>query len=296
MDKVKLRVLRVALQKSGKLSEGSFALLNKCSYQIRPTRSHYLLHSEKMNTEFLMLRDDDIPGFVDSKASDLGIVGENGYIEYSLANPQHDLEIIARLKFSQCRLSIAVAGESQIRTLADLQGKTIATSYPATLKDFLQRSGLSAKIIVMHGSVELAPKIAIADAICDLVSSGATLREHGLVELEVLLYSEAVLIGQKSASPAILERRKELLFRLQSVINAENRKYIMLHIAKAQLKQLNELLPASLAPTIMPLHGTEEKLAVHILTKEDTLWETIDKLKALGASSILVLPIEKMME
>lgn len=288
--------LRVALQKSGKLSEGSFELLNKCSFKLRPSKNHYLIQSNELNTSFLLIRDDDIPGFVDSDASDIGIVGENGYFEYILENPLHNLEVVARLKFAHCRLSIAVPQDGGIKTIQDLNGKTIATSYPESLRDFLNKHGVNAKILIMHGSVELAPKIAIADAICDLVSTGATLKENALVELEVIFQSEAVLIGRKNASSEIRERTNELVFRLQSVINAKDSKYIMLHIDKSQIESLQTLLPGCESPTVLPLHGSDNKVAVHVVSKEGVFWDTIAKLKSIGASSILVLPIEKMME
>lgn len=288
--------LRIALQKSGKLSEGSFELLNKCSFKLRASKNHYLIQSNELNTSFLLIRDDDIPGFVDSDASDIGIVGENGYFEYILENPQHNLEVVAKLKFAYCRLSIAVPQDGDIKTIADLNGKTIATSYPESLRDFLNKNNIDAKILVMHGSVELAPKIAIADAICDLVSTGATLKENALVELEVIFESEAVLIGRKNAGSEIRERTQELVFRLQSVINAKDSKYIMLHIDKNQIEQLQKLLPGCESPTVLPLHGSDNKVAVHVVSKEGVFWDTIAKLKSIGASSILVLPIEKMME
>ena len=288
--------LRVALQKSGKLSEGSLDLLNKCSFKLRPAKNHYLIQSKEMNTDFLMIRDDDIPGFVDSNASDIGIVGENGYIEYILENPEHDLEIMAKLKFAACRLSIAAAHDSEIKTVADLAGKTIATSYPETLRDFLNKHQVKARILVMHGSVELAPKIAIADAICDLVSTGTTLKENGLVELEVILESEAVLIGRRSASNEIRQRTAELMYRLQSVIDAKDSKYIMLHIDKDNVSKLKDILPGCESQTVLHLHGSDNKVAVHVVSKEGVFWDTIAKLRSIGASSILVLPIEKMME
>lgn len=288
--------LRVALQKSGKLSEGSLDLLNKCSFKLRPAKNHYLIQSKEMNTDFLMIRDDDIPGFVDSDASDIGIVGENGYIEYILENPEHNLTVIAKLGFAGCRLSIAAAQDSGIQTLADLNGKTIATSYPETLRDFLAKNNLKAKILVMHGSVELAPKIAIADAICDLVSTGTTLKENGLAELHVILESEAVLIGRKTAGAEISARTNELVFRLQSVINAKDSKYIMLHIDKSNVDKLKDILPGCESPTVLHLHGSDNKVAVHVVSKEGVFWDTIAKLKSIGASSILVLPIEKMMD
>lgn len=286
--------LRVALQKSGKLSDGSIELLNKCSFKIRPAKNHYLVKSKELDTDFLMVRDDDIPGFIDRGVADLGIMGENLFIEYDLSHEDSQLEIITRLEFATCRLSIAVRANSDIRHLADLNGKTIATSYPATLANYLIQNKIEANIVVMHGSVELAPKIGIADAICDLVSTGTTLKENDLVEMQVILKSEAILVGHKDMSKSTRAKVKELVFRFQSVINVRNSKYIMLHINKTALSQLKELLPGYEAPTILDLQGHPEKVAVHVVSEEQHLWDTINKLKKIGASSILVMNIEKM--
>lgn len=290
------RRLRIAIQKAGKLSEGSIDLLNKCNFNIRVTKNHYLIQSQEMDVDILLVRDDDIPGFVDSDASDIGIVGENGYTEYTLLNPMHKLKIIHSLQFAACRLSIAVNSDLEIKTLLDLNNKTIATSYPAILRDFLNKHQINAKILVMHGSVELAPKIGIANAICDLVSTGTTLKENSLSELHVILPSQAVLIGHKTPSPAVAQFIRDLVFRFQSVISASQSKYIMLHIPKNKVSQLKNLLPGCEAPTVLPLHGIDNTVAVHVVSQESMLWDTITKLKLIGASTILVLPIEKMME
>ncbi len=289
--------LKMALQKSGKLSEGSIELLNKCSFKLRPAKNHYLIKSNELNTDFLMVRDDDIPGFIDSGVADVGIIGENLFIEYNLENKaKNNLEIIAKLKFAYCRLSIAASINSSIKKLADLKDKTIATSYPHTLKSFLTKHKIKANIIVMHGSVELAPKIGIADAICDLVSTGTTLKENGLTEIYVLLESEAILVGRKSMPKPIKNYVNELVFRFQSVIDAKNSKYIMLHIDKKQVVKLKNILPGCEAPTTLELHGHPNKVAVHVVSQENVFWDTIAKLKSIGATSILVVDIEKMME
>ncbi len=288
--------LRIAIQKSGKLSDGSIDLLNKCGFNIKPAKNHYLVKSDELNTDFLMVRDDDIPGFIDSGASDIGIAGENLFIEYQLDNPNSNIEIISRLKFASCRLSIAVINSGSVKCLNDLNGKTIATSYPSTLKNFLNKNNINAKIIVMHGSVELAPKIGIADAICDLVSTGTTLKENGLFEMEVILRSEAVLVGRKGIRADIKKRVDELIFRFQSVIKAKNSKYIMLHIDKANVDKLKTLLPGCEAPTTLALDGYPDKVAVHVVCEENVFWDTISKLKSIGATSILSVAIEKMME
>lgn len=287
--------LRVALQKSGKLSDGSIELLNKCSFKLRSAKNHYLLKSRELDTDFLMVRDDDIPGFIDRGVADIGIIGENLFVEYDLSHGDSKLEIIAKLEFASCRLSIAVKADGDIRQLSDLNHKTIATSYPATLADYLMKNKVKANIVVMHGSVELAPKIGIADAICDLISTGTTLKENDLVEMQVLLESQAILVGHKDMSRAVKAKVRELVFRFQSVINVRNSKYIMLHINKTELHKLKELLPGSESPTVLELQEHPEKAAVHVVSEEKHLWDTINKLKKIGASSILVMNIEKMM-
>lgn len=286
--------LRIALQKSGKLSDGSIELLNKCGFNLKPAKNHYLISSAELNSNFLMVRDDDIPGFIDSGVADIGIIGENLYIEYILDNPEHNLEIISKLKFATCRLSIAVRAKDGIRNLKDLEGKTIATSYPATLANYLAKHNIKANIVVMHGSVELAPKVDIADAICDIVSTGVTLKENDLIEMDVVLQSEALLVGKKGMADSVQEKVSELVFRLQSVINVNNSKYIMLHIAKSNLAILKDILPGCEAPTVLELQGNPDKVAVHVVSAEQHLWDTITKLKNIGATSVLVLNIEKM--
>lgn len=288
--------LRIALQKSGKLSLGSIDLLNKCGFNVSPSRTHYLLKFDELNTDFLMVRDDDILGFIDSDVADAGIIGENLFAEYTLVNPKHNLEIVTKLDFATCRLSIAVKLQDKIKVLGDLNGKTIATSYPATLANYLSQNKVKANIIVMHGSVELAPKIEIADAICDLVSTGTTLKENDLIEMETVLYSQAVLVIRKNISDANRYMIEELMFRFHSVIRAKNSKYIMLHIAKKALPQLQSLLPGCESPTIIQLQAQPDKVAVHVVSKEQHFWSTINTLKSIGASSILVMDIEKMME
>lgn len=288
--------LRVALQKSGKLSEGSIELLNKCNFNLHPLKNHYLIHSRELNTDFLMVRDDDIPGFIDSRVCDIGIIGENLFVEYQLSGRNQNVEIISRLKFAHCRLSIAVTVDGLIKTIADLNGKTIATSYPAILKDYLDKNNIVASIIVMHGSVELAPKIGIAQAVCDLVSTGTTLKENGLIELAVLLESEAVLVGHRQCTSDVQSVIGELDFRFQSVIKAKNKKYIMLHIEKAKLGLLKDILPGCEAPTILELHGYPDKVVVHVVSEDTLFWNTITNLKKIGASSILSIAIEKMMD
>lgn len=287
--------LRIGLQKSGKLSEGSINLLNKCNFNLRIAKNHLLVQSTELNTDFLMVRDDDIPGFINSGVCDIGIIGENLFMEYDLTNKKHNLEIIARLKFAYCRLSIAVKATSKIKSLKDLNGKRIATSYPATLTKFLKKEKINAEIITMHGSVELAPRIGVADAICDLVSTGATLKENDLIELHMVVESEALLVGNKSLNKIIREKVEDLNFRFQSVIRAKDSKYIMLHIDRKNITKLKNLLPGCESPTVLELQGNPDKVAVHVVSRESVIWDTIAKLKKIGATSILVVSIDKMM-
>lgn len=288
--------LRIALQKSGKLSEGSISLLNKCNFNLRVAKNHLLVQSKELNTDFLMVRDDDIPGFINSEVCDIGIVGENLFVEYDLTNKKHNLEIVARLKFAYCRLSVAVKSDSGIKSLKALNGKKIATSYPATLERFLKKEKIKAEVIVMHGSVELAARIGVADAVCDLVSSGTTLKENGLVELHTVLESEALLIGNKNLDKNVKNKIADLNFRFQSVIRAIDSKYIMLHIDKKNVSKLKNILPGCESPTTLELHENPDKVAVHVVSKESLLWDIIAQLKKIGATSILVVSIDKIMD
>ncbi|MFC3907582.1 ATP phosphoribosyltransferase [Legionella dresdenensis] len=285
--------LTIALQKSGRLANGCQELLARCGIKACPDKNQLFVQDEVFGISFIFARDDDIPGLLLNGVCDLGIVGLNLLAE----NESPALNILLPLGFSKCRLSLAVSDTRQINNLAGIEGKTIATSYPRLLKNFLVANGISANIVTMHGSVELAPKIGIADLICDLVSSGATLRENGLQELLPIFESEAVLVSNDKKltadKQAVLDR---LLLRMNGALNAQQSKYFMLHIERKKLPALSAMLPGSESPTIMELQGMADKVAVHIVSHENVFWETMEKLKAIGASSILVLPIEKMIE
>lgn len=281
-------VLKIAIQKSGRLHENSVNLLQECG--IRLNNGNRQLKSEAANfpLEAFFLRDDDIPQYVGDKVADAGIVGENVLIEKGA-----DVRIVSKLGFGNCRLSIAVPKSMEYNSLRDLAGKKIATSYPNVLKGFLSAQNLEADIHVISGSVEIAPGIGLADAICDLVSSGSTLMMNGLKEVETIFHSEAVLIANKELEKKQEEILDKLLFRLRSVRNASNNKYIMLNAPNKNLKKIFDLLPGLKSPTVVPL-AEEGWSSVQSVVNEDTFWDVIEKLKNLKAEGILVVPIEKM--
>lgn len=288
--------LRIALQKSGRMAEESLGLLKNCGLHIGRGKDQLLCRILELPVDVLLVRDDDIPQFVDTGICDLGIVGENVFLEKKNGSDRFAATVLERLGFSKCRLSIAVPDNSAIAKVCDLEGATIATSYPHLLNAFLKRQGVAAKTLEMSGSVEVAPRLKIADAICDIVASGATLAANGLREILTVLESQALLIRPKASlcaeKEAILRR---LLVRLRGVLQACDSKYIMLHAGKAQIKTIVTLLPGAETPTVLPLEGNPEKFAVHAVCREAIFWETMERLQEAGATSILVLPIEKMM-
>lgn len=280
--------LRIAIQKSGRLSEDSLALIKECGIKI--TNGMRTLKSEATNfpLEFLFLRDDDIPGYVEDGVADLGIVGENVWYETA-----REVEIVKRLGFSKCRLSLAVPKHVEYRGVEELQGANIATSYPKILGDYLEERGIQANLHVISGSVEIAPSIGLADAICDIVSSGSTLFMNGLKEVETIYRSEAVLIGGRQRSAQKQELLEKLLFRINAVQKGQKNKYILLNAPQAALQTIINILPGMRSPTVLPL-AEEGWNSVHSVIQEDEFWEVIDQLKAAGAEGILVVPIEKM--
>ncbi len=288
--------LRIAVQKKGRLADESFALLKKCGLNFSVRGDGLLARVKNLPIDLLLVRDDDIPNFVASAASDFGLVGENVFAEETLGVKPLDVNILRRLGFSRCNLCLAADENGKIQTVKDLDGKKIATSYPGILSAYLRDNNIDAACVEMKGAVELAPRINIADAICDLVSSGATLEANGLKAFETILESEAVLIGSNRALSAekqsIYER---LLSRIDGVIRSKDSKYIMLNAPQDQIAAISEILPGADAPTIIPL-GTEGGLvAMQAVCTENVFWETLEALKDKGARSILVLPIEKMM-
>ena len=289
--------LRIALQKKGRLADDSYALLKKCGLRFSIRNGGLLARVKNMPIDLLLVRDDDIPSFVANDASDIGIVGENVLVEeQETAKAKLDAEIAMRLGFSRCRLCLASAANSEIKRPQDLQNTRIATTYPGVLSKYLSENNIIAKSVEMKGAVELAPSIGIAESICDLVSSGATLEANGLVAFETILDSEAVLITSSRElsvdKQAILDK---LMSRIDGVIKSSETKYIMMNAPMDQVDAITELLPGADAPTIMPLAGDQDLVALQAVCTENIFWETLEDLKSLGARAILVLPIEKMM-
>lgn len=285
-------MLRIAVQTKGRLYEETMTMLSESSIKIEQSKRTLLIPAKNFPVEILFLRDDDIPQAVASGTADVGIVGENEYEER-----QEDAEIIRRLDFSKCRLSLAIpkAMEPDFKAqgLKWFDGKKIATSYPGILKRFLAKNNLKAEVHVITGSVEIAPGIGLADSIFDIVSSGSTLVSNNLVEVEVVMKSEAVLIGNKSLTEEKKAILNELLFRFDSYKNAEGKKYIVLNVKSDKIAAVCDLLPGLKAPTITKLE-TEGWSSVASVIEEKHFWEVIGKLKQLGAEGILVMPIEKM--
>ncbi|QDP71998.1 ATP phosphoribosyltransferase [Legionella israelensis] len=289
--------LRLALQKKGRLAEESLNLLERCGLKFRMKENALLAHVDNFPIDLLFVRDDDIPTMVFDHLCDGGIVGENVLFEAALALPGKSYRSLLGLNSCRCRLSLAVPEGFTYQGAGSLDGKRIATSYPHLLAAYLQKQRICAESIVLAGSVEVAPRMGMADAICDLVSSGQTLEENKLVEVETLLESQAVLIqadNEKSASfSALFDMLKR---RIQAVQQAAERKYILFHAPKQELARICENLPGAESPTIMSLPAHPDKVAVHVVSSEAVFWNTLETIRALGASSILVLPIEKMLE
>lgn len=281
-------MLRIAVQAKGRLFEETMALLEESDIKLSTTKRTLLVQSSNFPIEVLFLRDDDIPQSVATGVADLGIVGENEFVE-----KQEDAEIIKRLGFSKCRLSLAMPKDIEYPGLSWFQGKKVATSYPVILNEFMRNNGIDAEVHVITGSVEVAPGIGLADAIFDIVSSGSTLVGNRLKEVEVVMKSEALLIGNKNMNSEKKEVLNELLFRMDAVKTAEDKKYVLMNAPKDKLEDIIAVLPGMKSPTVMPL-AQEGWCSVHTVLNEKCFWEIIGKLKSLGAEGILVLPIEKM--
>ena len=281
-------MLRIAVQAKGRLFEETMALLEESDIKLSTTKRTLLVQSSNFPVEVLFLRDDDIPQSVATGVADLGIVGENEFVER-----QEDAEIIKRLGFSKCRLSLAMPKDIEYPGLSWFNGKKIATSYPGILDAFMKSNGVKAEVHVITGSVEVAPGIGLADAIFDIVSSGSTLVSNRLKEVEGVMRSEALLIGNKNMSKEKKEILDELLFRMDAVKTAEDKKYVLMNAPKDKLEDIIAVLPGMKSPTVMPL-AQDGWCSVHTVLDEKRFWEIIGKLKALGAEGILVLPIEKM--
>lgn len=289
--------LRIAIQKSGRLSDGSFELLKSCGLTISRGRDKLYGRVQELPIDVLLLRDDDIPAFVADDACDIGIVGQNVF-EEDLLSETHDAPAseVMRLGFARCRLMLAAPKEWSFNGADMLDGKRIATSYPALTRAWLTREGVSAKAVMMKGSVEVAPRLKIADAVCDIVSTGATLDANGLKPVATVFESEAILIRNRRAfTPEIQAVFDALLKRIKGVLTSRDAKYIMMNAPRSAIPAITEFLPGADAPTILDLAGNPDKVAIHAVCRESVFWDTLEKLKKLGASAILVLPIEKMM-
>lgn len=286
--KIKTIMLRIAVQAKGRLFEDTMELLAEAGIKLSSAKRTLLIPARNFPVEVLFLRDDDIPDSVASGVADVGIVGENEFVEKEKA-----AEVVKRLGFSKCRLSLAIPKDEDYQNLNWFQGRKIATSYPGILSSFLKKNGIKADIHVITGSVEIAPGIGLADAIFDIVSSGSTLVSNRLKEVEIVMESEAVLIANPRLSTEKKEILEELLFRINAVQIAEDKKYILMNVPTDNLEQVLSVLPGMKSPTIMPL-ATPGWSSVHTVLEEKRFWEIINKLKSAGAEGILVLNIEKM--
>lgn len=286
--KIEKKMLRIAVQSKGRLYEETMFLLEEAGIRLNKAKRTLLLSAKGFPVEVLFLRDDDIPQSVANGVADVGIVGENEYVEKN-----QDVQLIKRLGFSKCRLSLAIPKEEEYAGLEWFEGRTVATSYPSILKSFMEKNGIRADMHVISGSVEIAPGIGLADAIFDIVSSGSTLVSNQLKEVEVVMQSEALLIaghGLSDEKKAILD---ELIFRFDAIQTASGKKYILLNAPKARLDEIIRVLPGMKSPTVTPL-AEEGWCSVQSVIEEKRFWEVIGKLKSLGAEGILVIPIEKM--
>nr|WP_294893824.1 ATP phosphoribosyltransferase [uncultured Pedobacter sp.] len=281
-----MKTLKIAIQKSGRLNEKSVELLKNCGLSFENYKSSLITKVSNFPLEILFLRDDDIPEYVEDGIADIGIVGENGIAETDV-----DVSYLQRLGFGKCQLKLAVPNDSNINTVADLNGKSIATSYPVILEKFLDKEGVKSEIKIISGSVEISPGLGLADAIFDIVSTGGTLRSNGLKPFADVMSSEAILIGSKGIETDALV--SELLQRIQSVMRAKETKYVVLNVEKVNLDKILALLPGVKSPSVLPL-AEEDWVAVHTVIPEIDFWSHINELKSAGAQGIVVMPIEKI--
>ena len=281
-------MLRIAVQSKGRLFEDTMELLKETGIKVSSSKRTLLVQASNFPLEVLFLRDDDIPQTVADGVADVGIVGENEFVERN-----ENADIVKRLGFSKCRISLAIPKAIDYPGVEWFNGKKIATSYPVILKKFLEERGVKTDIHVIQGSVEIAPGIGLADGIFDIVSSGSTLVSNNLKEVEVVMQSEALLIGNKNLDEEKKSILNDLLFRINSVLIAEDKKYVRMNAPKARLAEIVKVLPGLKSPTIIPL-ADEDWCSVHAVLDEKHFWEIVGQLKALGAEGILVTPIEKM--
>ena len=280
--------LKIAIQKSGRLNEESLKLLKSCGIKVDNGRDQLKVAVPNFPLEILYLRNSDIPKYLEDRVADIAIIGENLLFEQ-----EKQVDIICKLGFSKCRVSLAIPKEKQSNGISFFEGKKIATSYPNTVNKYLKLKNVKAKIHKISGSVEIAPNIGLADGICDIVSSGSTLFKNGLKETEVILRSEAVLASAKNLSTDKRRILDKLVFRIESVLRAKNSKYILMNVPNEKIDVVSEILPVLKSPTVLPL-AKEGWSSLHSVIDEDQFWEVIDELKVAGAEGILVVPIDKM--
>lgn len=299
MDTPEQRI-QIAVQKTGRLTDHSIDLLQRCGLKLTQSKDQLFLYGENMPIDLLLVRDDDIPGLVSDDVCDLGVVGLNVVEEKRQALLAEGrvarFKQVFELDFGHCRLSLAAPDGTEYLDKKSLNNRKIATSYVNILRNYLTKNGIDAEPVYFSGAVEIAPKLGRADYICDLVSTGSTLAANGLTEVETLLESEAVVIQTEATlsdeKQALVDR---MLQRLDGVLQVRESKYIMLHAPRDALPRIRDLLPGSEAPTVIPLDGAGDKVAVHAVCRENVFWETLENLKAAGASSLLVIPVEKML-
>ena len=292
--------LRIAVQKSGRLTEESLDLLHRCGLKFSRGKDQLMVYGENMPLDVLFVRDDDIPDLVQEDVCDLGLVGLNVLEEKRLAMAARGtpprIELLQKLDYGRCRLALAVPQEFAYDGLSSIAGKRIATTYPHVLARFLAEHEIEADIVTLSGAVEIAPRLGRADLICDLVSTGSTLTANRLREVAVVMESQVALVRTPLALPEIkADWVRRLLVRIDGVQQVRESKYIMLHAPRGALPQIRRLLPGSESPTVIPLEGSADKVAVHAVCRETVFWETLESLKAAGASAVLVLPVEKML-
>jgi ATP phosphoribosyltransferase len=292
--------VKIAVQKSGRLTEHTLELLVRCGLVYSRGKDQLICYGENMPIDILLVRDDDIPGLVQEDVCDLGIVGQNiiaeARLELEAKGATGLFQELRTLDYGNCRLSFGVPRGMEYDGAKSLAGKRIATTYPRLVEAFLARERIAAKIVEFSGAVEIAPSLGRADVICDLVSSGATLKAHDLIEAETILESSAALIQ----TPVALDAGKRVWIerlrkRIEGVLQVKESKYIMLHAPRSALKEITALLPGAESPTIIPLEGRDDLVALHAVCRENVFWETLEQLKEAGASSMLVLPVEKML-
>ena len=290
--------LKIAIQKSGRLADTSLQLLEKCGIFLEKSRDQLLCRAQNFPLDIFLVRDDDIPAFLATDVCQLGILGQNTLLEKQTEGNGKfsSLEQLLLIGHGKCRLSIAVPHDFRYDSIASLNGKVIATSYKGLLRQYLEIHKIEADIVTMEGAVEVAPRTHLADVICDLVSTGSTLNSNGLVEKDVILQSQAVLVTNQISDNEIAALADKITSRIKAVLRAENSRYIMLNSPTNSLEAIKAVLPGSQSPTVMPLQGRDDMVAVHAVCEEEVFWDTMEHLQANGANSILVVPIEKMLD